>query len=150
PEDASLTLRSGEILGVAGLIGAGRTETLRVLFGLDRLIEGEIRHHGRRIHYSPSGALKAGLGMLSENRKEEGLMLNLSIAENLTLPRLSPFSRGGILNLGRQRDSAANWINRVRVRSRSPLQPISELSGGNQQKVALARLLHCEADILLL
>ncbi len=150
PENASLTLRSGEILGIAGLIGAGRTETLRVIFGLDRLVEGEIRHRRTCIHYSPSGALKAGFGMLSENRKEEGLMLNLSIAENLTLPRLSPFSRGGILNLARQRDSAANWINRVRVRARSPLQPISELSGGNQQKVALARLLHCEADILLL
>jgi ribose transport system ATP-binding protein len=150
PDNASLALRRGEILGLAGLIGAGRTETLRVLFGLDHLVEGEIRHHGTRIRYSPAGALKAGLGMLSENRKEEGLMLNLSIAENLTLPRLSPFSRGGILDLGRQRDSATNWISRVRVRSRSPLQAISELSGGNQQKVALARLLHCEADILLL
>jgi ribose transport system ATP-binding protein len=150
PEDASLSLRSGEILGLAGLIGAGRTETLRVLFGLDRLERGEIRHRGKRIQYSPAGALKAGLGMLSENRKEEGLMLNLSIAENLTLPRLSPFSRAGVLDLGRQRESAANWIARVGVRSRSPLQAISELSGGNQQKVALARLLHCEADILLL
>jgi len=150
PENASFVLRAGEILGVAGLIGAGRTETLRVLFGLDRLKAGEIRYRGKLIHFSPAGALKAGLGLLSENRKEEGLMLNLSIAENLTLPRMNPFSRGGILDLGRQREAAANWIWRVGVRSRSPLQAIRELSGGNQQKVALARLLHCEADILLL
>src|SRR5690606_30531461 len=114
------------------------------------LVAGEIRFRGRTIHFSPPGALKAGLGMLSENRKEEGLMLNLSIAENLTLPRLAPFSRAGLLDLARQRDSAARWISRVGVRSRSPLQAIGELSGGNQQKVALARLLHCEADILLL
>jgi ribose transport system ATP-binding protein len=150
PDDASFTLRRGEILGIAGLVGAGRTETLRVLFGLDRLTEGEIRYRGKVIHFSPAGALKAGLGMLSENRKEEGLMLNLSIAENLTLPRMTPFSRGGILDLGRQRETATHWINRVSVRSRSPLQAINELSGGNQQKVALARLLHCEADVLLL
>lgn len=150
PQNASLTVRSGEILGIAGLIGAGRTETLRVLFGLDRLVEGEIRLRGKRVHYSPPGALKAGLGMLSENRKEEGLMLNLSIAENLTLPHLTPFSRGGLLNLRRQREAAATWIERVGVRSRSPQQAISELSGGNQQKVALARLLHCGAEILLL
>ncbi len=150
PEEATLQLRRGEILGIAGLIGAGRTETLRVLFGLDRLQGGEILHRGKRVHYSPSGALRAGLGMLSENRKEEGLMLNLSIAENLTLPKLGPFSRGGILNLGEQREAAAHWVSRVHVKCRAPQQAICELSGGNQQKVALARLLHSEAEILLL
>jgi ribose transport system ATP-binding protein len=150
PEDATFDLRKGEILGIAGLIGAGRTETLRVLFGLDSLKEGEITFRGRRVHFSPAGALKAGLGMLSENRKEEGLMLNLSIAENLTLPRMAPFSRAGVLDLGRQREIASHWVSRAGVRCRSALQPIAELSGGNQQKVALARLLHSQADILLL
>jgi ribose transport system ATP-binding protein len=150
PEDASLTIRKGEIVGLAGLIGAGRTETLRVLFGLDRLEGGEIILNGRRMHFSPAGGLKHGLGMLSENRKEEGLMLNLSLAENLTLPRLTPFSRAGLLDTAAQRNTTANWMSRLKVRARHPLQSIGELSGGNQQKIAIGRLLHSEADILLL
>jgi ribose transport system ATP-binding protein len=150
PEDASLTIREGEIVGLAGLIGAGRTETLRVLFGLDQLEGGDIMLRGRRIHFSPAGALKHGLGMLSENRKEEGLMLNLSLAENLTLSRLNPFSRAGLLDLAAQESATSDWMSRLKVRARNPLQHISELSGGNQQKIAIGRLLHSEAEILLL
>lgn len=150
PQDATLTLRKGEILGLAGLIGAGRTETLRVLFGLDRQDGGQVTFRGRKIQFSPPGALRAGLGMLSENRKEEGLMLNLSLAENLTLPRLKPFARAGLLDLGAQNDTTAEWIRRLKVRARNPLQSIGELSGGNQQKIAIGRLLHSESEILLL
>jgi ribose transport system ATP-binding protein len=142
-------LRKGEILGLAGLIGAGRTETLRACFGLDALESGEILVHGQtgpRGH--PALRLRQGVGFLSENRKEEGLMLNRSIEDNLTLSR--PASRLGFIHGPRQRAAAASWMRRLEVRARNPAQPVVELSGGNQQKIAIARLLHHGAGILLL
>lgn len=150
PEDATFTLRRGEILGVAGLIGAGRTETLRTLFGLDRRRDGEVKLRGRNVRLSPPRALANGLGLLSENRKEEGLMLNLTLSENLTLARLKPFSRAGVLDIANQRRITVEWMDRLRVRARSALQTIGELSGGNQQKIAIGRLLHSQSEILLL
>ena len=150
PSDASFILHKGEILGLAGLIGAGRTETLRTLFGLDHVHSGAIKLRGREVRLSPPRALASGLGLLSENRKEEGLMLNLNLSENLTLPRLKPFSRAGLLDTADQRRTTADWMNRLRVRARSALQSISELSGGNQQKIAIGRLLHSQSEILLL
>lgn len=150
PSGASFKLRRGEILGVAGLIGAGRTETLRAIFGLDPVKAGDVLVHGRRVRPSPARALGRGLGMLSENRKEEGLMLNLNLVENLTLTRLKPFAPAGLLDTFRQRQATAGWMDKLQVRARSALQPIGELSGGNQQKIAIGRLLHSEADILLL
>ena len=150
PENATLTLHKGEILGIAGLIGAGRTETLRTLFGLDHRHKGEVILRGRTVHLSPPRSIAHGLGLLSENRKEEGLMLNLSLSENLTLPRLKPFSRAGILDTADQRRTTAEWMSRLTVRARNALQPIGELSGGNQQKVAIGRLLHSQSEILLL
>jgi ribose transport system ATP-binding protein len=150
PDDATFTLRCGEILGLAGLIGAGRTETLRALFGLDRAKRGEVVLRGRKIYCSPARAISNGIGLLSENRKEEGLMLNLDLSENLTLPRLNPFSRAGVLDKAAQRRTTENWIQRLGVRARGPLQVIGELSGGNQQKIAIGRLLHSQSEILLL
>jgi ribose transport system ATP-binding protein len=150
PEDASFVLRKGEILGVAGLMGAGRTETLRVAFGLDSMEGGEVLSHGKRFRPSPARAMARGLGMLSENRKEEGLMLNLSLAENLTLPHLSPFTTGGLLDTAAQTDRTAHWMRQLKVRARNASQPIGELSGGNQQKIAIGRLLHSESEVLLL
>jgi len=150
PNGASLVLREGEILGVAGLIGAGRTEMLRALFGLDPIRSGEAALRGAAVRFSPPQALRAGLGLLSENRKEEGLMLNLSLAENLTLPRLRPFSRAGVLDLAGQRRAAAGWMAQLKVRARDAAQSIGELSGGNQQKIAIGRLLHSQSQILLL
>lgn len=150
PLDASFTLHQGEILGLAGLIGAGRTETLRAIFGLDKMRSGSISSKGHPLHPSPCRSLKNGLGMLSENRKEEGLMLNLSLVENLTLPRLAPFSRGGLLDLRGQREATQRSMDRLKVRARAPAQAICELSGGNQQKIAIGRLLHSDAQILLL
>ena len=150
PVAASFILRAGEIFGLAGLVGSGRTETLRTLFGLDIRKGGEVSMKGRNVRFSPARALKRGIGMVSENRKEEGLMLNLDLSENLTLPRLKPFSRAGLLDLTAQRGATAKWMDRLKVRARHPRQPIGELSGGNQQKIAIGRLLHCDTEILLL
>lgn len=151
PRNASFTLRRGEILGIAGLIGAGRSETLRALFGLDRSSATEIKVGERTsTHFKPPQAIEAGMGLLSENRKEEGLLLDRSLSENLTMTRLSPFMTAGFLSLRRQRATTTGWIDKLRVRSRSPDQPIRELSGGNQQKIAIGRLLHQEAEALLL
>jgi ribose transport system ATP-binding protein len=138
-------------LGIAGLVGAGRTETVRACFGLDRFEAGSVlvmqRESTRR---SPAQRLAEGIGLLSENRKEEGLMLNRSLADNLTLTRLKPFSKLGFIGARRQRQATQDWMRRLDVRARAVDQPIAELSGGNQQKVALGRLLHHDAKILLL
>ncbi|HEY0456272.1 MAG TPA: sugar ABC transporter ATP-binding protein [Verrucomicrobiae bacterium] len=151
PRGVNLTLRAGEILGIAGLLASGRTETLRAIFGLDRVRDGSIFiYSADETHASPRQHLNMGLGLLSENRKEEGLMLERSLADNLTITRYESCSRFGFINNRAQRQMTNSWMQRLDVRARSPLQKISELSGGNQQKVALGRLLHHEANILLL
>lgn len=151
PSCVSLTLRAGEILGIAGLVGAGRTETLRACFGLDRVKDGTIVICGReKTSGSPATRLDDGIGLLSENRKEEGLMLNRSLADNLTMTRFGPVSRFGFIHNRHQRNCTRQWMNRLDVRAQGPAQPIGELSGGNQQKIAIGRLLHHEAKILLL
>lgn len=151
PRSANLTLRAGEILGLAGLIGAGRTETLRACFGLDPIENGSVFVRSREAtHESPGRRLARGIGLLSENRKEEGLMLNCSLADNLTLTRYEPFARWGFIRNRRQKQATDEWMRRLEVRARHPHQAACELSGGNQQKIALGRLLHHEADILLL
>ncbi|MBK8000786.1 MAG: sugar ABC transporter ATP-binding protein [Verrucomicrobia bacterium] len=151
PRSASLTLRAGEILGIAGLIGAGRTEMLRAAFGLDRLSAGTVEVFGRNeTHASPTSRLNSGIGLLSENRKEEGLMLNRSLADNLTATSLASVARAGFISQRAQRDCTRRWMERLEVRAQGPDQDIGELSGGNQQKIAIGRLLHHEAKILLL
>ena len=150
-KQAGFTLAAGEILGVAGLIGAGRTELVRAVFGLDPGDAGVVTLEGRALaHRQPRSSWESGVGFLSENRKEEGLMLPLSIAENTVLTKLDTFARMGWL---RRRDIAAagaTWIQRLGIKSAGPGQPVRELSGGNQQKVALARLLEHPAKIFLL
>ena len=151
PRSVNLTLRAGEILGIAGLVGAGRTEMLRTLFGLDEMSAGTVAMFQRSgKHCSPASRVANGMGLLSENRKEEGLMLNRSLADNLTLSRFQTISRFGFINGRRQRNCTQEWMKRLSVRAQGPNQAIGELSGGNQQKVAIGRLLHQEAKIFLL
>ena len=150
PHNVSFDLRRGEILGIAGLVGAGRTELLRCLYGLDPLARGAVRVSGNVPRHSPAGMIAAGVGFVSEDRKGEGLAQLQSIADNLTAGHLAPYARFGFLNLGRRRSAVKTWMERLQVKSRSPEQRLVELSGGNQQKVAIARVLHQGADVLLL
>jgi ribose transport system ATP-binding protein len=151
PRDGSLRLRRGEILGIAGLVGAGRSELLRALFGLEPIASGEVRIAGHVDRGRPPWRrLAQGVGLLSEQRKEEGVALGLSIVDNLTLAALERSARGPWLDRRAQRAAAQHWTEALAVRAGDLRRPIAELSGGNQQKVALARLLHCDADVLLL
>ena len=150
PTDATMTLHRGEVLGVAGLVGAGRTELLRCIFGLDEVVSGELRVLSRSGWASPGERWAQGVGLLSEDRKEEGLALSQSLADNLWLPCLSRRARHGMLSGDALERDAQAWLEQVGVKFRSAGQAIRELSGGNQQKVALARLLAANCDVLLL
>ena len=150
PNDVSFQLRRGEILGIAGLVGAGRTELLRCLFGLDPVVSGRVKIAKYEHRRSVKARIRAGLGLVSEDRKTEGLAQDRSIVDNVTYTRLAPYSTLGWLNLPRRRAECAHWMSRLRIKARSQEQPVQELSGGNQQKVALTRVLHQQADILLL
>jgi ribose transport system ATP-binding protein len=142
---SGLTLRRGEVLGIAGLVGAGRTEFLRGIFGLDPVRSGEVKVGAYIGPASPARRWAQGLGFVSEDRKSEGLALGMSVADNLMLSKLE-----SLVLPARQAASAQRWIDALEIRCRDPHQRVSELSGGNQQKVALARLLHHDVDVLLL
>lgn len=151
---ATFELRRGEVFGIAGLLGSGRTELVRALFGLDRPASGTITRNGAMSDASSARATRRvceGFGYLSEDRKGEGLALPMSITDNLCATRPSfAIPSLGVLDMRAQVESARRWIRDLRVRARVPAQPVRALSGGNQQKVAIGRLLHQDADILLL
>jgi ribose transport system ATP-binding protein len=143
---ANLQLRRGEVLGIAGLVGAGRTELLRTIFGLDAVKKGHVKigsYAGGMA--SPAERWSQGIGMVSEDRKIEGLALSLGINENLTLTRLP-----AIFSPGKRDQDATEFAKKLFVKCRDIRQSIGDLSGGNQQKVAIARLLYHGADVLLL
>ena len=150
PSHLSVQLRRGEILGLFGLIGAGRTETVRCLFGLDRVESGRVELNGKYPSSNPRSRIAAGFGLVSEDRKGEGLAQKLSIADNLTLSANNRCSFGGLLKLKSRQSAVGKWMARLSIKARDAEQPIGQLSGGNQQKVAIARVLHQEASVLLL
>jgi ribose transport system ATP-binding protein len=150
PKGASLQLRRGEVLGISGLVGAGRTELMRVIFGLNSVTSGEIRVGTLDGNFSPAQRWSQRVGMVSEDRKTEGLALGLSIADNLTLARLTGLGPLNLVLPSRQRAACRPWIEKIPIKCQGPEQRISGLSGGNQQKVAIARLLHADVDVLLL
>ncbi|PYX88539.1 MAG: sugar ABC transporter, partial [Acidobacteria bacterium] len=153
--DATFELYRGEVLGVAGLIGSGRTRMLRSLLGLLPANTGEIIIGQELL---PAGARRSkldalmarGIGYLSEDRKGEGLALELSVADNTTITNLASCSRWGWLNRRSQTEQTETWIQKLRIKVRSAESPVANLSGGNQQKVAIARLLHQGARIVLM
>lgn len=184
-QDVSLELRAGEIFGIAGLVGSGRTELVRLLFGADRADRGSVTLHSeseskqalppnrqaqlatkniantpnlataaprtwQRGFASPLQAIAAGVGLVTEDRKSQGLLLSQPIRINATLSDLSAVSRGGWLQRGLESRLVQGFIRTLRVRCHGPEQPVGQLSGGNQQKVVFARWLHREGRVLLL
>ncbi|MDR1827433.1 MAG: sugar ABC transporter ATP-binding protein [Methylobacteriaceae bacterium] len=149
--DVSFQLRKGEILGFAGLVGSGRTELMRLLFGADHPDSGSILLNGAPfVPDSPRRAVQAGIAMITEDRKGQGLLLPLSIGINTTLADIASISRGGWVDTRAEETAAETFIRKLAIRCLGPAQPVDELSGGNQQKVVLARWLYRDCDILLL
>ena len=151
-QDVSFEVQRGEVLGIFGLMGAGRTELLQTIFGLHpKTSTGEIEVEGRRVVVkSPQDAIAAGLALAPEDRKAEGVVLGLSLAHNTTLSCLPKIERLGLLQPKLERDLVGNYINRLRVKTPSLDQALVNLSGGNQQKVVLAKWLATEPKVLLL
>jgi ribose transport system ATP-binding protein len=152
-KSASLQLTRGEIFGIAGLMGSGRSALVRTIFGLKQARDGEIFLQGQTTRASegtPALRLRQRVGYLSEDRRGEGLAVTLSIADNLTMTRLSSCAKWGWLSLLRQRRQTDQLVERLAVKARDAQQTVATLSGGNQQKVALGRLLHQDAEVLLL
>ncbi len=151
PFSINLEVHAGEIVGLGGLVGAGRTETVRAIFGADPIGAGTVLVDGKLLQPgSPEQAVRAGLGLLTEDRKELGLLAALSIRENVTIADLSAFTRLGVISRKQEASLVNNLVPRLRLKYQSIEQPISSLSGGNQQKVLLSRWLATRAKVLLL
>lgn len=150
-EDVSFTVRAGEIVGLAGLVGAGRTELARCLFGVDPIDRGEIWIDGQRaIIRCPQDAVRYGIGLVPEDRKLQGLVLILTVRDNIALPVLRRLARLGFPSRRKERALAESFVERLRIRTPSIEQRVLNLSGGNQQKVVLARWLATHPKVLIL
>ena len=149
--DISFDLYRGEILGISGLMGAGRSELARAIFGADPIDSGDVIMNGRKLSMkSPSDAIKVGIAYLSENRKEEGLAVNMQLAENITMANVKKISsRFGVLSRSREMEAAQRYVKELLIRTPSLSQVVNNLSGGNQQKVVVAKWLFCDSKILI-
>jgi ribose transport system ATP-binding protein len=150
-KDVNFSVRAGEIVGVSGLMGAGRTEIMRAIFGLDSIDGGEIWLKGEKVTIkSPEQAVKAGIGFITEDRKDEGLILDFSIRDNMVLPTLYSFAPKGIINEKSETDFVNMLIKRLTVKTESPDIAVGKLSGGNQQKVVIAKWVGIGPKLLIL
>jgi rhamnose transport system ATP-binding protein len=149
--DVSFNVRSGEILGIAGLVGSGRTELAETLFGLTPADAGEIRIRGRSLTIaSPQDAIAAGIAYVPEDRRRHGVVLDMAVDANATLASLAAISKRGLIDRRAQRDTAQGYVGRLGIRTPSVDVEVGTLSGGNQQKVALARWLATRPAVLIL
>jgi monosaccharide-transporting ATPase len=150
-QNASLKVHTGEIVGLTGLLGSGRSEVARAVFGADSIDAGTIAIDGKQVHFrTPKDAIRAGIGFCSEDRKIDGIIPDLSVRENLTLALLPTLTRYGIVDRNKQEEIVNNFIQRLGIKTSGPDQKIRDLSGGNQQKVLLARWLCLHPRLLLL
>ena len=148
--DVSFELRAGEIVGLTGLVGAGRTETARLIFGADRKDTGTVELDGRPIRATtPRDAIRAGICLLTEDRKSQGLVLGQTVQENFGLPNLRQFTQGGLIDRQAESDAFANYVSQMQIKIANHEQPTRTLSGGNQQKVVLAKWLQRNADVII-
>ena len=149
-KNLSLEVRAGEILALTGLVGAGRTETVRLLFGADSRDAGRIELDGKELKVeNPKDAIDAGICLLTEDRKEQGLVLNLSVRANFGLPNLSRFSKYSMIDREGEIKAFENYVEKISIKISGPEQLASQLSGGNQQKIVLAKWLEQNAEILI-
>ena len=149
--NVSLTVRAGEIVGLAGLVGAGRTELARTIFGLTPADEGELWLHGERLTINtPAAAIQHGIAYVPEDRRRHGVVLDLPISHNITLATLGRLAHFGALDFKRERELSVEYVNRFAVKTPTTFAPVATLSGGNQQKVALSRWLVTEPRVLIL
>lgn len=148
--DISFKAYGGEILGFAGLVGAGRTETMRAIFGADQLNSGDIYIKGKKVSIrTPHQAIKDGIAFLTEDRKGQGLVLAQSISTNLILASMDQFTKGGLLNNREIKERSRNNISAFRIKATSEEETVGQLSGGNQQKVVIGKWVNADVDIYI-
>ncbi|MBN1299475.1 MAG: sugar ABC transporter ATP-binding protein, partial [Actinobacteria bacterium] len=149
-KNISFNLKKGEILGMFGIVGSGRTEVARAIFGIDKKISGEIIINGRNLNIvSPQSAVKEGLGFVTEDRHEEGLVLISTVRNNITMPFIKNLSKLGIVQHAKEKNIAMHYIEALDIKTPSDLTLIENLSGGNQQKVVISKWLGAESKILI-
>ena len=148
--DVSFTLHTGEIVGLTGLVGAGRTEVARAIFGADRITAGKIYLDGKEIHVtSPQDAIRQGIGLLTEDRKQQGLVLGMTVRANTTLANLKALVKGPFINRREERAVAEKYVQELHIKTPGIEQTAQNLSGGNQQKVVLAKWLYTQSRVLI-
>jgi rhamnose transport system ATP-binding protein len=150
-DDVSFTVRSGEIVGLAGLVGAGRSEIARAVFGVDDYQSGKVTLTGRTLSkHNPAAAMDAGLALVPEDRRKQGLVLESSIAHNMTLAIRNTLTKAGLLRTGAENTAAAIWASRLQVKANALDSEVGTLSGGNQQKVVLGKWLATNPKVLII
>jgi ABC-type sugar transport system ATPase subunit len=148
--DVSFSVRKGEVLGFYGLVGAGRTETMRMIFGIDKKAGGDVYLNGRRVELkSPRDAIRRGIGFITENRRDEGLFLRSTVRVNTVMVALGKILRYGFINYGREKEVAEEFVKKLRTATPSINQKAMFLSGGNQQKVVLSKWLFSDSEIII-
>ncbi len=148
--DISLTVRSGEIVALAGLVGSGRSEVARAVFGIDRYDAGQVAVNGKQLKKaSPTSAMAAGIGFVPEDRRQQGLVMDMSVQQNVALASLRNLEQGGLIRASAERAMASDWAARLKIRYGRLTDPVSMLSGGNQQKVVLAKWLGRKPSLLI-
>jgi ribose transport system ATP-binding protein len=149
-KDISFNLKKGEILGMFGIVGSGRTETARAIFGLEEKEAGEIKVNGKTVQIKhPKDAVDARIGLVTEDRRGEGLALVMSVAENITMPYFKKFARRGIINLNKEKQTAGQMVDLLSIKTPKLETKVESLSGGNQQKIVISKWLGADSEILI-